>query len=167
MMELRDLLLRTVVRPAWVAGGPKVETWTCSACGQDVERVSPAWKGIWFAATPGEVVALCARTHRTHDRTGAPLPVEEDADGEGGVPIVAVDESDDGAPPRSFVALVPPAGVACVLDGDAYELRRLAELRPGDLVGPGAAARLDGEVIGRVRVEDLDLDLDLRAIRLR
>jgi hypothetical protein len=163
-VELRDVLARTLVRPAWEASGPKIETWTCRACGRRVERTSPAWKGIWFAAGPDEVVALCARVHRAHDRKGVPVAVDEEPLGDDAwVPIVAVDAGD---PPPSFVALVPPAGVAFVLDGDAYELRRLDELRPGDLVGPRAAARLGGDVIGRIPVASLDLDPVSCAVRL-
>lgn len=169
-MALRDVLLKTFVLPVWVAGPPKVEQWTCPACAAEVDRISPAWKGVWFTAEPGEVTALCSRTHRTHDRKGQPFPVDEPLAGvEDWIPIVAVDAA-PGGPPVSFVALLPPHGVAFVLatdgddDGTAYELRRLEELAASDLLGPRAAS-LRGEVIGRVAVEEVVFD-DLRAVRV-
>ena len=169
-VDLRDVLLRTFVRPVWLPGPPKVERWMCPACGRDVDRVSPAWKGIWFTAEPAEVMALCARVHRQHDRRGNPLPVEELPVGDDAVPIVAVDRGGDGhdrRPPSSFVALVPPHGVAFVLspDGSTYELRRLAELAPSDLVGPRAAS-LAGDVIGEVAVAGVRFEEGLRAVRV-
>lgn len=170
-MELRDVFLRTFVRPVWMAGPPKSERWDCPACGRSVGRTSPACKGIWFTAEPAEVVALCARTHRAHDRKGHALPDDEDPVGDDAVPIVAVDPgSSPGAPPRSFVALFPPHGISFVLDadadgGDRYELRRLRELAPSDLVG-ARAARLSGAVIGRVAVEDVRFEAGLGAVRV-
>ena len=171
-MELRDVLLRTFVRPVWLPGPPKVERWRCPACDREVERISPAWKGIWFTAGPDEVTALCARTHRAHDRRGQPLPADEDLAGvEDWVPIVAVEpgpDHGDGPRPSSFVALLPPAGVAFVLDrtADAYVLRRLEALAPSMLVGAGAGAqRLEGELIGRVAATGLRFD-GLRAVRV-
>ena len=157
-MALRDVLLKTLVLPVWTAGEAKVETWTCSACGREVDRISPAWKGIWFAAGPDEVVALCARTHRAHDRKGAPVAPGAPDEGEDWIPITGVDG--EGGLPRSFVALLPPTGVAFVLDpeGRAYELRRLDELAPSDLVGTAPATALEGEVVGSVAVDDLEFD---------
>ena len=167
-MELREALLRTFVKPVWVAGPPKVERWTCGACGREVERVSPAWKGIWFTAEPDEVVALCARTHGQHGRKGEPLPTDEVPSGDDAVPIVAVDSGSwpDG-PPASFIALMPPNGVAFVLepDGAAYEVRRLAELAPSDLLGARAAS-LPAQVLGRVAVSDVRFDEGLGAVRV-
>lgn len=164
-MELRELVLKTLVRPVWVAGDPKVETWACPACGRDVERVSPAWKGVWFTAGSDEVTALCARTHRTHDRKGVPVAAGDDAaaEAEDWIPIVAVDGDDR---PRSFVALIPPHGTAFVLTpaGDAYEVRRLQELAASDLVGRRAAT-LPGEVVGTVGTDELQFDGDA-AVRL-
>ena len=166
-MQLRDLLLRTLVKPVWVAGEAKIETWTCPACGRDVERTSPAWKGIWFTATPDEVTGLCSRVHRTHTRKGGPLaPTDAEAHpgpGDEWVPVVAVERPTDAeGPPAAFVALVPPHGVAFVLDADAgsYELRRLRGLAPSDLVGAHAAAALDGERLGAVPVDAVELDGD-------
>ena len=168
-MALRDVLLRTFFLPVWVPGPPKVEAWTCPTCGRDLQRVSPAQKGIWFTAGPDELLALCARTHGVHDRKGRPLAVDEDAlavaEAEDWIPIVAVDAAPGGdAPPDSFVALVPPHGVAFVLDGTGYRLRRLRDLSPSDLVGPRAAS-LEGDVIGRVDVADVEFD-GLRAVRV-
>ena len=167
-MRLRDVLLRTFLLPVWLPGPPKVERWTCPACGRDVARVSPAWKGIWFTAEPGELTALCSRTHGTHDRRGSPVPAADPmVSVEDGIPIVAVDPGADPAgPPASFVALLPPHGVAFVLDADAgrYELRRLRDLAPSDLVGARAAS-LAGEPVGRVAVSDLTFD-GLRAVRV-
>lgn len=166
-MELRDVLVRTFVRPVWVAGPPRVERWTCPACGRDVDRTSPAWKGIWFTAEPAEVTARCARTHRAHDRKGRPLPEEERPLGDDAVPIVAVDVATPGAPPSSFVALWPPHGVAFLLDADGgtYEVRRLRALATSDLIGPRAAA-LPGDVIGRVAVGDVRFEDGLGAVRV-
>lgn len=72
------MLLRTFVKPVWLPGPPKVETWTCPACGRDVERTNPARHGIWVTAEPREVVALCSRTHGGHDRMGQPPPADDD-----------------------------------------------------------------------------------------
>lgn len=166
-MELRDALRRTFVKPVWLPGPPKVERWTCPACDREVERVSPAWKGIWFTAEAHELTALCARIHGRHDRRGDPVVVEEPVVGDDAVPIVAVDPGPaDGGPPRSFVALLPPHGVAFVLDQGAatYELRRPSELSPSSLVGQRAAT-MAGEVIGRVAVADLRFD-GSRAVRV-
>ena len=168
-MELRDALLRTFVKPAWVAGPPKVERWTCPACGRGVDRTSPAWKGIWFTAEPGEVTALCSRTHRTHDRRGNPLADDAPAAGDDAVPIVAVEPGPrlDGAP-RSFVALVPPHGLVFVLDagGDTYEVRRLRRA-PGasDLLGSRPAG-LPSDAVGAVSVADVRFEDGLGAVRV-
>ena len=167
-MELRDVLARAFVKPVWLPGPPKVERWTCPVCRRDVDRVSPAWKGIWFTAGPVEVTSLCARTHRGHDRHGRPLTADERPAGDDAVPIVAVEPaSAPMMPPASFVALLPPRGVAFVLDpdGTAYELRSLRDLAPSDLVGTRAAS-LSGDVIGRVAVADVRFDDELRAVRV-
>ena len=168
-MELREVLLRTFLKPVWLPGPPKVERWTCPACAREVDRVSPAWKGIWFTAEPAEVLALCSRTHGTHDRKGSPLPEDDVELGDDALPIVAVDVRGARTDrPASFVALVPPHGIAFVLEADglAYELRRLQRPpAPSDLVGSRAAS-LPADVIGRVAVDDVRFEEGLGAVRV-
>ena len=168
-MELREALLRTFVKPVWLPGPPKVERWTCPTCGREVDRVSPAWKGIWFTAEPAEVIALCSRTHGVHDRKGRPLPDDDVELGDDALPIVAVDTRDGSVDvPASFVALVPPHGVAFVreADGRGYELRRLRRApAPSELVGARAAS-LPADVIGRVAVDDVLFEDGLGAVRV-
>jgi hypothetical protein len=158
-VHVREVALRAFVRPVWVAGPPRVETWTCPACRREVERVSPAWKGIWFTASDGEVTALCSRTHRTHDRAGQPLAVDDVPLADHQVPIVAVeaDPDDRHGPPSAFVALVPPAGRSYVRRGDEYEVRELDELSPSDLVGSRVAS-LSGRIVDRVAVAEVTFD---------
>ena len=168
-MELREVLLRAFLKPVWLPGPPKVERWRCPACGRDVERTSPAWKGIWFTAEPAEVLARCARTHGQHDRHGDPLPIEEVEVGDDALPIVAVEPAaDPEGPPRSFVALAPPPGILFVLDADAgtYELRRLHRApAASDLVGSKSAS-LPADVIGRLAVEEVRFEPGLGAVRV-
>ena len=180
-MALGGSVRRWVLEPVWVADPePKQESWTCPACGRAVWRTSPAWKGIWFAPVPTDLVTRCARQHAAHDRHGRPFEAPEgvlawapvvgleeqaalDDPAARRVPVVALD--DDGG----FVALLPPAGLRvrpAAEDGSgALVVEALDDLQPSDLVGRSSRA---GRPLGRVPAGSLvveDGSIDARALR--
>ena len=161
MARIGRILAKSFVLPVWVAGDPHVERWTCPACGREVERTSPALKGIWVTAKDDERTALCARQHGAHDRKGRPLPATDDARppvDDVWIPLIA---REDG----SFVALVPPAGLELVPTavGDGYRVRALDELNPSDLVGH---APTHGRELGVVGPEAVRVDPSGRPIEV-
>jgi hypothetical protein len=143
-----------------------IEEWTCPACGATVHRKNPAWKGIWFTAIDLEVTALCARQHHTHDRRGRPIGETDAAGaltwdelaasppGTCWLPIVAAD--DDGS-------LVTP-GIGLRRDGDAYVVVVLDAVAPSALVGSLRPLLERGRVVGRIDVDQLELDERAEAV---
>ena len=122
------------------------ETWTCPACGRDVEieatPQSMKARGYWMPPSERELVAVCARQHHAHRRFGGPLVPPEPTDPElRWRPFLRLDGG-------VLLVLSPPAGFGLrPIDGDRYEVVRLDHLEASDLVGDPL---VHGSVVGVV-----------------
>jgi hypothetical protein len=129
------------------------ETWSCPACGRDVEvETVPTYlrmHGGWLPPGPVELVALCAREHGVHRRDGSPQRELEPAD-----PLahwqLCVRSSCDG----DVLVLDPSLPAVLVPTGDVWEAWAIdgGALAASDLVGPfDGLVRRRGRFLGVVQ----------------